>query len=43
MAGPPNVMKGRSGEVRNLVNGILSLRGVKHGKLVLTTIAKNVP
>jgi CopG family nickel-responsive transcriptional regulator len=37
------IMKGRGGELKDLANGILSLRGVKHGKLVLTTIAKDLP
>jgi CopG family nickel-responsive transcriptional regulator len=37
------IMKGRAGELKDLANGILSLRGVKHGKLVLTTVAKNLP
>ncbi|MFZ3216008.1 MAG: nickel-responsive transcriptional regulator NikR [Candidatus Acidiferrales bacterium] len=37
------IMKGRGGELRDLANGILSLRGVKHGKFVLTTTAKDVP
>jgi metal-responsive CopG/Arc/MetJ family transcriptional regulator len=36
-------MKGRGGELKDLANGILSLRGVKHGTLVLTTIAKELP
>ena len=31
------ILKGRSGEVRNLADQILSLRGVKHGKLTVTT------
>jgi CopG family nickel-responsive transcriptional regulator len=31
------IMKGRSSEMRHLADQILSLRGVKHGKLVLTT------
>jgi CopG family transcriptional regulator, nickel-responsive regulator len=37
------IMKGRSGVLKNLANEILSLRGVKHGKFVLTTTAKNLP
>jgi len=36
------IMKGRSSEVRRLADRILSLRGVKHGKLVLTTQGKNL-
>ena len=36
------IMKGRSGEVRHLADHMLSMRGVKHGKLVLTTTGKNV-
>jgi CopG family nickel-responsive transcriptional regulator len=31
------IMKGRSGDVRHLADHMLSMRGVKHGKLVLTT------
>jgi len=31
------ILKGRSGEVRNLADRILSLRGVKHGQLTVTT------
>ena len=36
------MMKGRSGEVRRLSDQILSLRGVKHGRLVITTTGKNL-
>jgi CopG family nickel-responsive transcriptional regulator len=35
-------MKGRSSEVRRIADRILSLRGVKHGKLVLTTQGKDL-
>jgi len=31
------VVKGRSRDVRDFANGILSLRGVNHGQLVVTT------
>jgi CopG family nickel-responsive transcriptional regulator len=31
------IMKGRNKEIRNLADRMLSLRGVKNGKLVLTT------
>jgi CopG family nickel-responsive transcriptional regulator len=34
------IMKGRGGELKDLANGILSLRGVKHGRLVVTSPAK---
>ena len=37
------IMKGRGAELNDLANGILSLRGVKHGKLVITTTAKGLP
>ncbi len=37
------IMKGRSGVLKDLANEILSLRGVKHGKFVLTTTAKDLP
>jgi CopG family nickel-responsive transcriptional regulator len=36
------IMKGRSSEVSHLADRILSLRGVKHGKLVLTTQGKDL-
>jgi len=31
------IMKGRSGDLKHLADHMLSMRGVKHGKLVLTT------
>lgn len=31
------IMKGNSGEIRQLADHMLSLRGVKHGKLVVTS------
>jgi CopG family nickel-responsive transcriptional regulator len=34
------ILKGRSGEVRSLADRILSLRGVKHGQLTVTTTGK---
>jgi CopG family nickel-responsive transcriptional regulator len=36
------IMKGRSGALKDLANGILSLRGVKHGRLVVTTTGKDL-
>jgi hypothetical protein len=36
------IMKGRSSEVRRIADRILSLRRVKHGKLVLTTRGKDL-
>jgi len=33
------ILKGRSGEVKGLADRILSLRGVKHGRLTVTTTA----
>jgi len=36
------IMRGRSNEVRHIADQILSLRGVKHGKLVLTTQGKGL-
>lgn len=36
------IMKGHSSEVSRVADQILSLRGVKHGKLVLTTQGKNL-
>ena len=36
------IMKGRSAEVKQLAEHMLSMRGVKHGKLVLTTTGKNM-
>jgi CopG family nickel-responsive transcriptional regulator len=35
-------MRGQSSEVSRLADRILSLRGVKHGKLVLTTQGKDL-
>ena len=34
------IMKGRSGELKHLADHMLSMRGVKHGKLVLTGTGK---
>jgi CopG family transcriptional regulator, nickel-responsive regulator len=31
------IMKGRSGDIKHLADHMLAMRGVKHGKLVLTT------
>ncbi|HSY59844.1 MAG TPA: nickel-responsive transcriptional regulator NikR [Terriglobales bacterium] len=36
------IMKGRSGSIRDLANRILSLRGVKHGQLVITSTGKDL-
>jgi CopG family nickel-responsive transcriptional regulator len=36
------IMRGRSSEVRQIADRILSLRGVKHGKLVITTTGKGL-
>ena len=36
------IMKGRSAELRQIADQILSLRGVKHGKFVITTTGKDV-
>ena len=36
------IMKGRSGVLRDLSNGILSLRGVKHGQLMVTSTGKDL-
>ncbi len=36
------MMKGRSSDLRKIADEILSLRGVKHGKLVITTTGKNL-
>ena len=36
------IMKGRGGELRDLASGILSLRGVKHGQLVVTSTGKDL-
>jgi CopG family transcriptional regulator, nickel-responsive regulator len=36
------IMKGRGGELKDLANGILSLRGVKHGQLVITSTGQNL-
>ena len=34
------IMKGRSGDLKHLADQMLSMRGVKHGKLVLSTTAR---
>ena len=36
------IMKGRSGEVQHLADHMLAMRGVKHGKLVVTTTEKGL-
>jgi CopG family nickel-responsive transcriptional regulator len=36
------IVKGRSAEVQHFADHILSLRGVKHGKLVMTTTGKHL-
>lgn len=36
------IMKGRGGELKELANGILSLRGVKHGQLVVTSTGRDL-
>ncbi len=36
------IMKGRSSEVQHVAEQILTLRGVKHGRLVLTTTGKGL-
>jgi CopG family transcriptional regulator, nickel-responsive regulator len=36
------IMKGRSGEVQHLADHMLAMRGVKHGKLVVTTTGKEL-
>ena len=35
-------LRGRAGEVRDLANALLSLKGVKHGKLFLTLPAREI-
>jgi len=37
------IMKGNSKEIRTLADNMLSLRGVKNGKLVMTTTAEDAP
>ena len=36
------IMKGRSADLRKIADQILSLRGVKHGKFVITTTGKEL-
>ncbi|CAN5347150.1 nickel-responsive transcriptional regulator NikR [soil metagenome] len=36
------VLRGRTGEVRTLADGLLSLKGVKHGKLFVTLAARHI-
>ena len=35
-------VKGPAGDIRRLADEMLSLRGVKHGKLVMTSSGKNI-
>jgi CopG family nickel-responsive transcriptional regulator len=35
------IMKGKAGEVKHLADHMLSMRGVMHGKLVMTSTGKN--
>ena len=36
------IMKGRSGDLKHLADHMLSMRGVKHGKLVITSTGKGL-
>jgi CopG family nickel-responsive transcriptional regulator len=36
------VMKGRSGEVKRIADRLIGIRGVKHGKLTMTTTGKEI-
>ncbi|HWR37382.1 MAG TPA: nickel-responsive transcriptional regulator NikR [Clostridia bacterium] len=36
------LMKGRAGEIKHIADHMLALRGVKHGKLVLTSTGKGL-
>jgi CopG family nickel-responsive transcriptional regulator len=36
------IMKGRSGVIKHLADHMIAMRGVKHGKLVLTTTCKDL-
>jgi CopG family transcriptional regulator, nickel-responsive regulator len=36
------ILKGRSGQIRGLADQMLSMRGVKHGKLVITSTGKDL-
>ena len=36
------IMKGRSEDIKHLADHMLAMRGVKHGKLVLTSTGKNL-
>jgi len=36
------IMKGRAGELQDLANRVLSLRGVKHGQLTLTSTGRKL-
>jgi len=37
------VVKGRAGEVRRLADELIGTKGVKHGKLVMTTTGRELP
>ncbi len=36
------IMKGKSGEIKHLADNMIAMRGVKHGKLVLTSTGKGL-
>ena len=36
------IMKGKSGEIKHLADHMIAMRGVKHGKLVLTSTGKDL-
>lgn len=37
------VVKGRADEVKRLADNLIGMKGVKHGKLVMTTAGKDMP
>jgi len=36
-------VKGKTKEIKKIANDLISTKGVKHGKLVMTTTGKNLP
>jgi CopG family nickel-responsive transcriptional regulator len=37
------VVKGKAGEVRRLADELIGTKGVKHGKLVMSTTGRELP
>jgi CopG family nickel-responsive transcriptional regulator len=37
------VVRGRARDVKRIADGLIGVKGVKHGKLVMTTTAEELP